>query len=135
MFAAIIRHGILVSVITLILLILGIAAIWRIPVQMIPDLETRVVGIETQWPGATPQDIEKDILIEQEEFLRNVPNLQRMESTASSGSAEIELEFPFGVDLTETLTTWRIMSARAWRALRAYRKSRFPVVQSGKCSY
>lgn len=71
MFAAIIRHGILVSVITLILLILGIAAIWRIPVQMIPDLETRVVGIETQWPGATPQDIEKDILIEQEEFLRN----------------------------------------------------------------
>jgi len=103
MLAAIIRHGILVSVITLILLILGIAAIWRIPVQMIPDLETRVVGIETQWPGATPQDIEKDILIEQEEFLRNVPNLQRMESTASSGSAEIELEFPFGVDLTETL--------------------------------
>ena len=103
MFAAIIRHGILVSVITLILLILGVAAIWRIPVQMIPDLETRVVGIETQWPGATPQDIEKDILIEQEEFLRNVPNLQRMESTASSGSAEIELEFPFGVDLTETL--------------------------------
>ena len=103
MFAAIIRLGILVSVITLILLILGIAAIWRIPVQMIPDLETRVVGIETQWPGATPQDIEKDILIEQEEFLRNVPNLQRMESTASSGSAEIELEFPFGVDLTETL--------------------------------
>ncbi len=103
MFAAIIRHGILVSVITLILLILGIAAIWRIPVQMIPDLETRVVGIETQWPGATPQDIEKDILIEQEEFLRNIPNLQRMESTASSGSAEIELEFPFGVDLTETL--------------------------------
>ncbi|SDO00565.1 efflux RND transporter permease subunit [Vreelandella arcis] len=103
MFAAIIRHGILVSVVTLILLILGIAAIWRIPVQMIPDLETRVIGVETQWAGATPQDIEKDILIEQEEYLRNVPNLQRMESTASSGSAEVELEFPFGVDLTETL--------------------------------
>jgi len=103
MFAAIIRHGILVSVVTLILLIVGIAAIWRIPVQMIPDLETRVIGVETQWAGANPQDIEKDILIEQEEYLRNVPNLQRMESTASSGSAEIELEFPFGVDLTETL--------------------------------
>lgn len=103
MFAAIIRHGILVSVVTLILMIVGIAAIWRIPVQMIPDLETRVIGVETQWAGANPQDIEKDILIEQEEYLRNVPNLQRMESTASSGSAEIELEFPFGVDLTETL--------------------------------
>ncbi|CAM3573849.1 efflux RND transporter permease subunit [Halomonas lysinitropha] len=103
MFAAIIRHGVLVSVVVLILLVLGIAAIWRIPVQMIPDLEVRTIGIETRWPGATPQDIEKDILIEQEEYLRNVPNLVRMESTATSGGAEIELDFPFGINLTETL--------------------------------
>ncbi|SDK79318.1 efflux RND transporter permease subunit [Billgrantia gudaonensis] len=103
MFAAIIRHGVLVSVVSLILLVLGIAAIWRIPVQMIPDLEVRTIGVETRWPGATPQDIEKDILIEQEEYLRNVPNLARMESTATSGAAEIELDFPFGIDLTETL--------------------------------
>ena len=103
MFAGIIRHGILVAVISLIVAILGAAAAFRIPVQMIPDLETRTVTVETQWPGATPQDIEKEILIEQKRFLRNVPNLSRMTATASSGSSEIELEFPFGVDITETL--------------------------------
>ncbi|WP_372958036.1 efflux RND transporter permease subunit [Marinobacter sp.] len=103
MFAAVIRHGTLVTVVTLIIAILGAAAALRIPVQMIPDLETRTVTVETSWPGATPQDIEKEILIEQERFLRNVPNLSRMVATASSGSAEIELEFPFGVDITETL--------------------------------
>ncbi|WP_163560354.1 efflux RND transporter permease subunit [Halomonas sp. NO4] len=103
MFAAIIRHGVLVSVAVLILLVLGLAAIWRIPVQMIPDLEVRTIGVETRWPGATPQDIEKDILLEQEEYLRNVPNLARMESTATTGAAEVELDFPFGIDLTETL--------------------------------
>jgi multidrug efflux pump subunit AcrB len=103
MFAAIIRHGILVTVITLILVILGVAAALRIPVQMIPDLEVRTVTIETRWPGATPQDIEKEILIEQERYLRNVPNLSRMSSSANSGASEIELEFPFGVDITETL--------------------------------
>ncbi len=103
MFAGIIRHGTLVAVIALIVAILGAAAALRIPVQMIPDLEVRTVTVETSWPGATPQDIEKDILIEQERFLRNVPNLSRMTSTASSGAAEIELEFPFGVDITETL--------------------------------
>jgi multidrug efflux pump subunit AcrB len=103
MFAGIIRHGTLVTVIALIVAILGTAAALRIPVQMIPDLEVRTVTVETSWPGATPQDIEKDILIEQERFLRNVPNLSRMTSTASSGAAEIELEFPFGVNITETL--------------------------------
>jgi len=103
MFAGVIRHGTLVTVITLILAIIGSAAALRIPVQMIPDLETRTITVETQWPGATPQDIEKEILIEQERYLRNVPNLSEMASTASSGSAEIELEFPFGVDITEAL--------------------------------
>ncbi|MDX1587324.1 MAG: efflux RND transporter permease subunit [Oleiphilaceae bacterium] len=103
MFAGIIRQGTLVAVITLILAILGAAAALRIPVQMIPDLEVRTVSVETRWPGATPQDIEKEILVEQERYLRNVPNLSRMTASASSGSAEIELEFPFGVDITETL--------------------------------
>ncbi|QCF24828.1 efflux RND transporter permease subunit [Hydrocarboniclastica marina] len=103
MFAGVIRHGTLVAVISLIIAILGAAAALRIPVQMIPDVEVRTVTVETQWAGATPQDIEKEILIEQERFLRNVPNLSRMTSTASSGSSEIELEFPFGVDITETL--------------------------------
>ena len=43
---------------------------------MIPDLEVRTISIQTSWPGATPQDVEKEILIEQEEYLRTLPNLR-----------------------------------------------------------
>ncbi|MDF2176742.1 efflux RND transporter permease subunit [Aliiglaciecola sp. CAU 1673] len=103
MFASIVRHGILVTVIVLIVAVLGIVAAMRIPVQMIPDLEVRTITVQTRWPGATPQDIEKEILIEQEEFLQNIPYLQQLTASASLGQAEIELEFPFGVDITETL--------------------------------
>ena len=103
MFEAIVRNGILMTVIALIVSVLGILAAFRVPIQMIPDLEVRTVSIQTSGPGATPQDVEKEILIEQEEYLRNLPNLQRLESSASSGSAVIELDFPFGVDMTQTL--------------------------------
>ncbi|MDX1704995.1 efflux RND transporter permease subunit [Pseudidiomarina sp.] len=103
MFEPIIRRGIIMTVGVLILVVLGVVATFRIPVQMIPDLEVRTISVQTTWPGATPQDIEKEILIEQEEYLRNVPNLQRMTATAVSGQATIELDFPFGVDVTETL--------------------------------
>ncbi|WP_334078942.1 efflux RND transporter permease subunit [Microbulbifer sp. M83] len=103
MFEGIIRNGILVTVSVLIVTILGVVAALRVPVQMIPDLEVRTVTIQTRWAGTTPQDIEKEILIEQEEYLRNIPYLQELQSTADLGSAEIELEFPFGVDITETL--------------------------------
>jgi multidrug efflux pump subunit AcrB len=103
MFEKIVRHGILMAVITLIISVLGIVAALKIPVQMIPDLEVRTISVRTSWPGATPQDVEKEILIEQEEHLRSVPSLQRIVSSASFGRAQIELEFPFGVDLNDTL--------------------------------
>ncbi|MCB1710382.1 MAG: efflux RND transporter permease subunit, partial [Halioglobus sp.] len=103
MFEQIIRHGTLLAVCVLITCILGIFAALRIPVQMIPDLDVRTIGIRTSWPGATPQDVEKEILVEQEDYLRNLPNLSRITATARSGSAEIELEFPFGTDVTEMM--------------------------------
>jgi len=103
MFDAIVRNGVLMTVIALIISVLGVLAALRVPVQMIPDLDVRTVSIETSWRGATPQDVEKEILIEQEEYLRSLPNLQRLESSASSGRAVIELDFPFGVDMTQTL--------------------------------
>jgi len=98
-----IRHKHTTIVAVVILCLLGITAAFRIPIQMIPDLEVRTISVQTQWPGATPQDIEKEILIEQEEFLRTIPNLQRMESTASTGQATIELDFPYSINVAETL--------------------------------
>ncbi|MEE4295248.1 MAG: efflux RND transporter permease subunit [Wenzhouxiangella sp.] len=103
MFEGIIRHGVIVTVAVLIVAVLGVLAALRIPVQMIPDLEVRVVQVETTWPGATPQDVEKEILIEQEQYLRSIPGLERMTSLATYGSASIDLEFPFGTDINEAL--------------------------------
>ena len=103
MFEGIIKRGTLMTVIILIVSVLGVMAALRIPVQMIPDLEVRTITVRTSWPGATPQDIEKEIVIEPEEYLRSIPGLQRIISSSSFGRASIELEFPYGIDLNETL--------------------------------
>ncbi len=103
MFEKIVERGTLMTVTVLIVCVLGIVAALRIPVQMIPDLDVRVISVRTNWPGATPQDVEKEIVIEQEEYLRNLPNLSRIIATANSGRAQIELEFPLGTDITEML--------------------------------
>ena len=87
MFERIIGRGTLITVTVLIVCLLGIVAALRIPVQMIPDLDVRAIGVRTVWPGATPQDVEKEILVEQEDYLRNLPNLSRITATARSGVA------------------------------------------------
>jgi multidrug efflux pump subunit AcrB len=102
-FARVLQHGTLIAVAVIILMVLGVASALRVPVQMIPDLEVRTIAVDTRWPGATPQDVEQEILLEQEQYLRTLPNLRRMVSSASTGRASIELEFPFGVDINEAL--------------------------------
>lgn len=97
------RRGTLLAVAVLVVCVLGIVAAMRVPVQMIPDLEVRTITVQTRWPGATPQDVEKEILVEQETYLRSIRGLQRMVTTASTGEALIELEFPFGTDTNAAL--------------------------------
>ena len=94
---------VIVTVGIIIICLFGLSALFRLPIQLIPDLDPRIVSVSTSWPGASPQDIEKEILVEQDEFLRNVTGLERLESTASFGRGTIELEFPFGTDINDAL--------------------------------
>ena len=84
MFKAAIDRPVVVTVGILILCLMGALAVFQVPVQMIPDIEARVLTVETRWPGATPQDVEKEIIIEQEEYLRRIPGLERITSRAST---------------------------------------------------
>ncbi len=103
MLEGIIRHGVVVSVAALVICLLGTAAIFRVPVQMIPDMDITSLTVTTAWPGAAPQDVEREILIEQEEYLRSIPGLARMTAEATTGGATIELEFGLGRNLSEVL--------------------------------
>ena len=103
MFRFAIEKPLIIAVAVLIICLFGLLAIFRVPIQMIPDLDVRIVTVITQWPGATPQDVEKEIIIEQEEYLRRIPGLERMISQATTGRAQIELEFPYGVEINEVL--------------------------------
>ncbi|MBL4622394.1 MAG: efflux RND transporter permease subunit, partial [Immundisolibacteraceae bacterium] len=103
MFRTAINNGVVVAVAALVVTVLGLVSIFRVPIQMIPDMDMTTLTVETAWPGATPQDVEREIIVEQEEFLRTLPNLQKMTSLANTGMAVVELEFALGTDINEVL--------------------------------
>lgn len=103
MFKFAVERPVILTVAILIICLFGITAIYRVPKQMIPDLDVRAITVRTTWPGATPQDIEQEILVEQEDYLRNIVGLERMVSEARTGSAQVELEFGHGADLNDIL--------------------------------
>ena len=81
----------------------GIIAVTRIPIQLAPDVRKPIVVITTNWPGAAPSEIEREIINPQEEALRGLEGLDVMTSRAQSGEAEVTLEFGIGTDMSQSL--------------------------------
>ncbi|MBI4160820.1 MAG: efflux RND transporter permease subunit, partial [Acidobacteria bacterium] len=85
------------------LVLFGLLALFRIPVQLVPSAERAEVSVRTLWPGASPEEIEREIVMEQEDQLKNVEGLIRMTSVSQDSLGTILLEFPVGTDLTAAL--------------------------------
>ena len=81
----------------------GLLAVSRIPIQLAPDVRKPVVVITTDWPGAAPSEVEREILNPQEEALRGLEGLEIMTSRARTGEAEVTLEFGVGTDMSQSL--------------------------------
>lgn len=81
----------------------GVIALSRIPIQLAPDVRKPIVVIETNWPGAAPSEIEREIVNPQEEALRGLEGLDIMTSTSRTGQASVTLEFGVGTNMSQSL--------------------------------
>ena len=81
----------------------GIIAVSRIPIQLAPDVRKPIVVITTNWPGAAPSEVEREIINPQEEALRGLEGLDVMTSRARTGEAEVTLEFGVGSNMSQSL--------------------------------
>ncbi|GAB4558337.1 MAG: efflux RND transporter permease subunit [Haliangiales bacterium] len=92
-----------VSVGVILVTLFGVLSLSGIPIQLTPDVSIPSVSVATAWPGATPAEVESEILVEQEEALKSLPGLVRMTSQARRGSGTIDLELEVGSSLDEAL--------------------------------
>lgn len=81
----------------------GYVALTTIPIQLAPDVTKPVISISTTWPGAAPADIEREIVNEQEEVMKGLEGLERIESKSEDGQATLTLEFAIGANMDRAL--------------------------------
>ena len=93
-----IENPVKIAVGVILVLLFGMLSVFQIPIQLTPDVDRPKVIVTTLWPGASPQEVETEIVDRQEEKLKSVTNLKKMTSTAQENQATIRLEFPVGVD-------------------------------------
>lgn len=98
-----VRNPIKVSVAVLLVALFGTIALLRMPMQLTPEVQTPTLTVETVWPGASPQEVEREIVIEQEEQLKSVEGVTKMTSESMDSLGRITLEFQVGADIGASL--------------------------------
>ncbi|TWU44044.1 Multidrug resistance protein MexB [Novipirellula aureliae] len=100
---ACVRNPVKVAVGALLLILFGSIALFRMPMQLTPEVQIPTLTITTSWPGASPQEVEREIIQEQEEQLKSVEGVTKMTSESMDSSGTIAMEFLVGTNMEEAL--------------------------------
>ena len=92
---------ILVGIILVVLF--GVISLQSLPYQLSPTVVEPVITVTTTWRGATPYEMEREIIEEQEKTLKGIPALTEMESEAFNGQSSISLTFKLGTNVDDAL--------------------------------
>ena len=81
------------------ILVMGMVSLFRLPVDLFPEVETPSVTVITQWPGASVEDVEGRVTRVIENQLSIVNNLDEITSRTREGVSAITCMFGWGTDL------------------------------------
>jgi len=99
MLKKIIDRPVLATVISIVLVILGIIGLTRLSVTRFPDISPPTVMVSGSYPGGNSETVIRSVVTPLEEQINGVENMQYIKSTASNdGSFSISVIFKQGVD-------------------------------------
>src|SRR3990172_4765309 len=79
----------------------GLISFYATPVQLTPDVLEPEITVTTRWPGASAQEVEREIVEEQEEQLKSVEGMREFKSESSDSVGMISMKFEVGVNLAD----------------------------------
>jgi HAE1 family hydrophobic/amphiphilic exporter-1 len=93
------KHPIMVIMIAVTLLGLGLIAIERTPLRFLPEMEFPFLGCFIPYPGATPEQVEKEVAIPAEGEFRTISHLKSISSHSSSEGCWIGMRLEWDADM------------------------------------
>lgn len=94
-----IKRPVLSTVISILIVILGLLGLLTLPIEQYPNIAPPTVHVSTTYQGANAQTVLNSVIAPLEEQINGVENMDYMTSTATNtGSASISVYFKQGVD-------------------------------------
>ncbi|KAA9133319.1 efflux RND transporter permease subunit [Marinihelvus fidelis] len=94
-----VRRPVFATVISLLLVILGLAAMMRLPVRQYPDVDRPVVSVEVTYRGASAEVVETKVTQVIEDAVAGIEGVEKLTSSSADERADIRLEFNMERDI------------------------------------
>ncbi len=98
------RHPTAANLLMMIMVISGLFALYRMNTQFFPDFGIDVISTTVDWPGASAEDVDANIVQAIEPEVRFLDGVKRVRSTSVEGRAMINIEFEPGTDMQRALS-------------------------------
>ncbi len=85
-------HSVTANILMVVLLVGGLIMANRVKKEVFPDFELDRVNISVAYPGASPEEVERGIILAIEEGIQGIEGIKTINSTASEGSGFITVE-------------------------------------------
>lgn len=92
-------HSIPANLLMLVLLVGGFIFSLQVKKEVFPDFDLDYVNITVPYPGASPEEVERGIILALEEALQGVNGIQELTATANEGVGRVTLEMIEGEDI------------------------------------
>jgi multidrug efflux pump len=108
-----VRRPVLATVISLMLVIIGLMAVMRLSVREYPDIDPPIVTIDTRYRGASPEVVETRITQVLEDRVAGLPGVDKLTSSSEEERSEITIEFDLQTDVDVAASDVRDRVSRA----------------------
>lgn len=82
------------------MLIFGLVSLWKLPLDVLPELELPTLTVITVYPGAAADEVEEQVTQELESILSGTEHLKEITSQSKENVSFIALQFDWGTDIT-----------------------------------
>ncbi|MEW5983372.1 MAG: efflux RND transporter permease subunit [Acidobacteriota bacterium] len=96
-----IKRPVVATVMMLTLVTLGVFSFRRLPVDMMPDVEIPVLSIITEYPGASPETVEREVSRKIEEAVNPISGVKHVNSVSREGLSSVIVEFNLEVKVND----------------------------------
>ncbi|MFP4144755.1 MAG: efflux RND transporter permease subunit [Phycisphaeraceae bacterium] len=97
------RNRVASNLLMIFVLLTGALSLWRMQVEVFPELSADMVTVRVPYPGASPSEVEEGVVVRVEEAVEGVEGIERLRSVASEGIGTVMAELEESADHPKAL--------------------------------